>query len=310
MTTKEKTIVIGARGSQLSVRQTRLALDMLQAAHPHHRFQLTTIASSGDNHPDTPIERLGVGAFVKELQFALLRREIDVAVHSLKDLPTAQTPGLVLAAIPIREDPRDALVDRWGLPLERLPAGARIGTGSPRRMAQVRHMRPDLQVLPIRGNVTTRLDKAHGADYDGAVLALAGLRRLGLDGDVSQVFAPDVLVPAPGQGALALEVREDDAETLALVRSIQHYETFIATRAERAFLAALGGGCRAPYGAHAVIAGNTVTLTGMVGEHSGQRLYKATASGSVADPEAVAMAVYEALQRQGAGPLIQRMKEL
>ncbi|MBI2170658.1 MAG: hydroxymethylbilane synthase [Chloroflexi bacterium] len=309
MSTSTKPVRIGARGSQLSLRQTHQALSMLQAAHPSARFPITTIASSGDTHPDLPIERLGVGAFVKELQVALLRREIDIAVHSLKDLPTLPTPGLAIAAVTLREDPRDALVDRWDLTLASLPPGARIGTGSPRRMAQLRSLRPDLQVLPIRGNVTTRLDKALGADYDGVVLALAGLRRLGLDGQVAQVFDPDLLLPAPGQGALALEVRADDPETAALVRRIQHQETYLATQAERAFLALLGGGCRAPYGAYALVEGNAIALTGMVGEVSGQRLYRASASGSAQDPEAAAAAVYHALRAQGAGPLIDEMKE-
>ncbi len=285
-----------------------MAQALLQQANPQASFLLRTIASSGDAHPDVPIESLGVGAFVKELQLELLRRQIDIAVHSLKDLPTDSTPGLVVAAVTQREDPRDALVNRWGLPLERLPAGARIGTGSPRRMAQLRHLRPDLQVLPLRGNVTTRLNKALGADYDGVVLALAGLLRLGLHDKVAQVLDAETFLPAPGQGALAIEVRADDSETIAIVRSIQHEPTALETRAERAFLAALGGGCRAPYGAYASVKGNIVTLLGMVGEMQGQKLYKATASSSVDDPEAAATAVYNALRAQGAGKLIDEMK--
>jgi len=308
LSTTPHTIVIGTRGSRLAVRQTNLALAALQAANPDVRFQTSIIASSGDAHPDVPIEGLGVGAFVKELQVALLRGDIDLAVHSLKDLPAAATPGLAIAAIPDREDPREALVDRWSQPLELLPPGARIGTGSPRRMAQLRRLRPDIQVLPIRGNVTTRLDKATGNDYDGVVLALAGLKRLGLDGNLSQIFDPHVFLPAPGQGALALETRASDQATIAIVRAIQHQPTAVAVAAERAFLAALGGGCRAPYGAYASVQGNLVTLTGMVGKDDGRRLYQATVSSTAGDPDAAARAVLDALRAQGAGPLIDEIK--
>ncbi|MBI4339642.1 MAG: hydroxymethylbilane synthase [Chloroflexi bacterium] len=301
-------MLIGTRGSQLALRQTQEAVNQLQGAHPRAHFQLVTIASAGDNHQDVPIDRLGVGVFVRELEVALLHGEIDIAVHSLKDLPTEQTPGLAIAAIARREDPSDALVDRWGLPLERLPAGARLGTGSPRRIAQLRHMRPDLNVVPIRGNVTTRLDKAVGGDYDGVVLALAGLRRLGMEGVISQVFSPKDLVPAPGQGALALETRAAEEEVRLLVAAVQHYETFAATTAEREFLRLLGGGCRAPYGAYGRVEGNSLALTALLGETSGQELLRATVFGSAQEPLAVARTAYDALMSQGAARLIDERK--
>ncbi|MCZ6615297.1 MAG: hydroxymethylbilane synthase, partial [Chloroflexi bacterium] len=163
-------IVLGTRGSGLALRQTNEVLEQLRAIHPEADFQVTTIATVGDVRPDEPIASLGIGAFVTELEAALLRSDIDVAVHSLKDLPTAPTPGLHIPAVTVREDPRDCLVDRWDLPLEQLPAGARIGTGSPRRASQLLHLRPDLRVIPIRGNVDTRLKKARGPDFDGVVL--------------------------------------------------------------------------------------------------------------------------------------------
>ncbi len=298
MTSTERTVIVGTRGSDLALRQTQEVVDRLLAVHPNVRFQVSIVSTHGDNRPSDPIERLGVGAFVKELEIALLRGDIDLAVHSLKDLPTSQPEGLEIAAVTRREDPRDALVNRWGLPLDRLPSGARIGTSSPRRSAQLRHLRPDLQMLPIRGAVPTRLEKARGADFDGAVVAMAGLRRLGLEHEVSQVFEPEVMVPAPGQGALALEIRQEDRELAALVHNVHDPDTAAAVRAERALLMNLGSGCLAPFGAYATVAGDTLTLTGILEVDT--QLYKVTASGSVRDPVGTAAEAYGQLVNQGA----------
>ena len=300
MTSSKKTVLIGTRGSQLALRQTQEVLDQLQEAHPNAVFKLITVATGGDMHPNEPIHRLGVGVFVMELEAALLRREIDIAVHSLKDMPTDQPEDLVIAAVPRREDPRDALVDRWDLPLDRLPQGARIGTGSPRRAAQLLYIRPDLQVLPIRGNVPTRLEKARSKDYDGVVVALAGLRRLGRENEAAQVFTPDTMVPAPGQGALALEIRQDDDQVAGIVRTIQDPDTDAAVRAERAVLVNLGGGCQAPFGAYASVADDTLTITAMLAPETGTQMYRVTVSGSVRDPEAVAEEAYQQLVKTGA----------
>ena len=246
-------IVLGTRGSGLALRQTNEVLEQLRAVHPEADFQVTAIATGGDMRPDEPIASLGVGAFVTELEAALLRSDIDVAVHSLKDLPTAPTPGLHIPVVTARQDARDCLVDRWDLPLEQLPGGARIGTGSPRRASQLLHRRPDLRVLPIRGNVDTRLKKARGPDFDGVVLAMAGLVRLGRQDEVAQAFDPHVMVPAPGQGALALQCREEDQELATLLRSIDHPATAAAVRAERSVLSLLGGGCQLALGAYATV---------------------------------------------------------
>lgn len=286
------------------MRQAQEALAQLQAAFPNLPFRVTTVATGGDIHPDTPIVRLGVGAFVKELEVALLRREIDLAVHSLKDMPTSQPDGLVIAAVTRREDPRDALVDRWDLPLDKLPQGARIGTGSPRRAAQLLHLRPDLNVSPVRGNVATRLAKARGNDLDGVVVALAGLRRLGREKEASQVFAPETMLPAPGQGALALEIRQDDKELAAMVGRIQDAATAASVRAERALLRYLGGGCRAPFGAYASVVGDALTLTAMLAEEDGKQIYRVTAGGSASDPLAVAREAYRKLIETGAARLV------
>ena len=295
-----RSIVLGTRGSGLALRQTNEVLEQLRAAHPDVHFQVTTIATGGDVRPDEPIASIGVGAFVTELEAALLRGDIDVAVHSLKDLPTAPTPGLHIPAVTARQDPRDCLVDRWNLPLEELPTGARIGTGSPRRASQLLHLRPDLHVLPIRGNVDTRLKKARSEDFDGVVLAMAGLVRLGRQDEVAQTFAPHVMVPAPGQGALALQCREEDEEMAAILRSIDHAATAAAVQAERSVLSRLGGGCQLALGAYASVEEDTLTLTGLLAEETGTQVFRATTTGSVDDPEGTASEVYRQLVRQGA----------
>ena len=304
MAPPHRTVVIGTRGSELALRQTREALSLLQAAFLGVAFRVSTVATGGDIHPNTPIVRLGVGAFVKELEQALLRREIDVAVHSLKDMPTSQPDGLVIGSVTRREDPRDALVDRWDLPLDKLPEGARIGTGSPRRAAQLLHLRPDLKVVAVRGNVATRLEKSRGKDLDGVVVALAGLRRLGRDKEVAQVFAPEVMLPAPGQGALALEIRQENAALAGMVARIQDSATAASVRAERALLANLGGGCRAPFGAYASVDSNALTLTAMLAEEDGKHIYRVTSSGSATDPDAVAAEAFRKLMETGASRLV------
>lgn len=304
MALPNRTIVVGTRGSDLALRQTQEALALLQAAFPGLPFRLSTVATRGDVHPEAPIVRLGVGAFVKELEAALLRRKIDVAVHSLKDLPTSQPDGLIIGAVTRREDPRDALVDRWDLPLDKLPQGARIGTGSPRRAAQLLHLRPDLKVLSVRGNVPTRITKARGSDLDGVVVALAGLRRLGREREVSQIFPPEVMLPAPGQGALALEIRQDDAALAEMVGRIQDHATAASVRAERALLGYLGAGCRAPFGAFASVASDALALTAMLAEEDGRHLYRVTASGSAHDPEGVAQEAYRKLMETEALHLV------
>ena len=293
-------IVLGTRGSGLALRQTNEVLEQLRAAHPDIDLQVATIATGGDVRPDEPITSLGIGAFVTELEAALLRSDIDVAVHSLKDLPTALTPGLHISALTERQDPRDCLVDRWDLPLEQLPAGARIGTGSPRRASQLLHLRPDLRVIPIRGNVDTRLKKARGEDFDGVVLAMAGLARLGRQDEATQPFDPHVIVPAPGQGALALQCREEDRELAVLLSSLDHAATATAVRAERSVLSLLGGGCQLALGAYATVERGTLTLTGLLAEGAGTQVFRATSTGSVDDPEGAAGDVYRQLVRQGA----------
>jgi hydroxymethylbilane synthase len=260
---------IGARGSRLSLRQVELVRELLLAAAPGTQLEMREIRTEGDRSAAPLSEIGGLGVFTKRIEDALLSREIDIAVHSLKDLPPQLAAGLTIGAVPERGDVRDALVTRDGLALADLPQGARIGTGSERRAVQLRALRNDLVPVEIRGNVDTRIRKVEAGEYDGAVLALAGLERLGLDEKATRIFTLDEMLPAVGQGALAVEVRADDAETLAFVGGIEHPASRAAVEAERAFLARLGAGCRMPVGAHAVATHTTLSLDAMLANESG-----------------------------------------
>jgi hydroxymethylbilane synthase len=254
------TLRIGTRGSALALTQTGMVADDLADA-TGARTELVTITTDGDRSNE-PLSRAGgAGLFTGALRDALLEDRCDLIVHSLKDLPTAPHDGLVVAAIPVREDPRDALCARDGLTLETLPAGARIGTGSPRRMAQLRAKRPDVEVVDIRGNVDTRLGRVAPGDLDAVVLAAAGLRRLGRTDVITELLDADRWPTAPGQGALAVEVRRGDER---LVRALDHPETRAAVEAERQVLALLEAGCSAPLGARAVVDAGLLLLSASV----------------------------------------------
>jgi len=269
---------LGTRGSQLALAQARLVADRLEAAAPGLAVELVTIATAGDRDQATPLaagER--PGWFTTAIQEALQRGEVDIAVHSLKDLPTRRPQGLVIAAVPLREDPRDVLVSRTGAPLRSLPPGAVVGTGSPRREAQLRELRPDLDIRPIRGNVETRIRKVREGEYDAAVVALAGLRRLGLEAEAAEIFGFEELLPAPGQGALAVECRADDARARGLLARIDDPAVRLAVTAERSFLAAIEGGCSFPAAAYAEHFGTTLKLHALVA--SGGRIVRSKMGG-------------------------------
>lgn len=252
---------IGTRASGLARVQTDIVRNALAGRHPDLVLAIVPISTSGDERTDVPIPDAGeIGFFTSTLQRALLDGEIDLAVHSFKDLPIDEPAGLRIAAVPERVDTRDALIARDGLQLSDLPAGATVGTSSVRRAAQVSARRPDLQPVPIRGNVETRLAKLDAGDYDAIVLAAAGLIRLGLEHRIDQWLAPPQFLPAPGQGALAIEIRGDDARTAAVVTILDDPAVRTAVEAERQFLAAAGGGCNAPFGALAAIHGGVLHL--------------------------------------------------
>ena len=256
---------IGTRASRLALKQTELVAARLRRASPDVAIEVVEITTAGDRDRTSPLTSgEGAGWFTSAIQEALLAGEVDVAVHSYKDLPTARPEGLVIAAVPERADPRDALVSRGGGTLADLPEGAVVGTSSPRRAAQTLAIRPDLELRPIRGNVETRLEKVDAGEYDAALFAIAGLERLGLAGRASHVFGFEEMLPAPAQGALAVECRRDNAATLGLLTAIEDGELRRLVSAERSFLAALEAGCSFPAAAYAESFGTTLKLHGLV----------------------------------------------
>ena len=304
--TARRPVVIGTRGSPLARIQAEEVAAALRERHPDRDVRLQVVQSRGDREREASLVELGLGVFTGELEAALLAGDVDAAVHSLKDLPTETPSGLTIAAVPPRQDPRDALVSRDGAALDGLGPHARVGTSSPRRVALVLALRPDVEMLPIRGNVGTRMRKAMDGEYDAVVLAAAGLRRLGLEGHAAEVFDPTVFVPAPGQGALAVEVRADDRAMVELVAPLSHHATAAAVAAERAFLRSLGGGCRVPVGAYGRVEGETVLLTGLVVSEDGTRLYRTTLDGRASDPEDVGLRLAREVLAMGASALVAR----
>jgi hydroxymethylbilane synthase len=300
---------VGTRPSALAVAQSGLVAERLRAVG--HPAELVTVATSGDRS-SAPIPQLGVGVFVSALRDALVAGEVDVAVHSYKDLPTAPDPRLTIAAVPLREDPRDALVARHGRVLGELPAGATVGTGSPRRTAQLEALGLGLRVVPIRGNVDTRIGKVTSGELDAVVVAAAGLRRLGRVDEASELLDPLQMLPAPAQGALAVECRAGDPELAALLAQVLDDEyTRAAVIAERAVLAALEAGCSAPVGALADVVSDLddddrivdrVSLRAVVGTVDGA-LLRASATGKLDDAEKLGAALAAELLDLGGGAL-------
>jgi hydroxymethylbilane synthase len=294
--------------SRLAQVQTEMALAAMSGARPDARFEVTGVTTVGDRDRTVAITALGDGVFTNELEASLLDGTIDLAIHSLKDLPTALPDGLCLAAVLTREDPRDALVSRDDKSLADLPPGARIGTSSPRRAAQLLARRPDLEIVLLRGNVDTRVRKVlEDGDADATVLAVAGLKRLDMEQVITEIFEPDVVMPAIGQGFLAIEVRSDDEDTLALAKAAQDDTARRCADAERAFLSAVGGGCKAPLGAYATIRQHTMTMIGMVATLNGGTLIEERVEGDFSPAEA-GMLLKERLFALGAEGIIAAME--
>jgi hydroxymethylbilane synthase len=290
---------LGTRASTLAKIQSGLVADAIGGP-----VELVEISTAGDRSR-APITTLGsTGVFVSALRDALLAGEIDLAVHSYKDLPTAPADGLSLAAVPQREDPRDALVARDGLRLADLPAGARVGTGAARRVSQLRAARPDLELVPIRGNVDTRLRMVTEGRLDAVVVAAAGLVRLGLTDRVTELLDPTVLLPAPAQGALAVECRDDDSELTARLAELNHPASRAAVIAERAMLATLEAGCSAPLGALAEHKDDTLVLRGVVASLDGTSAIRREATGSITDAARLGHGLATALLAAGASDLL------
>jgi hydroxymethylbilane synthase len=296
---------IGTRGSQLALKQSEWVKEKMEAAHPDLCVELIRIKTTGDKILDSPLSKIGgKGLFVKEIEDALLERQVDLAVHSMKDVPAELPDGLFLAAFPEREDPADALISAEGRTLDQLPRQARIGTSSLRRGAQLLHIRPDLRLVPLRGNVDTRLRKLESGDLDAIILAAAGLKRLGLSAKITQIISLDQVLPAIGQGALGLEARRDDTETLTLLQFLNHEPTESAVRAERAFLKELEGGCQVPIAGFASLNGTNLHLRGMVAALDGTTVIADDVTGKKGQSEAIGTRLARRLLEAGADEIL------
>jgi hydroxymethylbilane synthase len=299
---------LGTRGGALALWQAGEAARLIAAGHPGVTVDVRVIRTTGDRISDTPLTQIGsAGLFTREIEDALLKGMIDVAVHSLKDLPTRLPGGLALAAVLERADPRDALVAAPGTRLRDLPPGSRIGTSSMRRRAQVLAYRPELTMLDVRGNVPTRVARLDRGEYDALVLARAGLQRLGLDARVAEVIEPEIVVPAPGQGALAIQARSGDVRVAELLTGIDHRPSRLATSAERALLARLEGGCQAPVGALGTWANDVLNLTGVVAAVRGERAVRGSSRAAVrteAEANEAGARLAEHLLQQGAADIL------
>lgn len=303
MNSDPRTITIATRPSKLARWQANFVAEALTAQQPELDVRIKVITTRGDKSLDQPLPEIGgKGIFSQELEAELRAGTVDLAVHSLKDLPVEDPPGLCLGAILEREDSRDVLIASAGVGLADLAAGAVVGTSSPRREAQIKALRPDLGVKPIRGNVETRVRKVTDGEYGAAVLAAAGLIRLGLQDHVRQYFSFDQILPAPGQGALAVQVRCDDEGVLALLVALESSGVRRAVQAERCFLAGLGGGCSAPVGAYGEARDGIIHLDGFVGSLDGVQIIRVNGEG--ADPQELGYRLAEVALEQGAKDLI------
>lgn len=306
----KREIVIGTRESQLAMWQARWVLERLKALYPQVSFTLRGIKTSGDRFQEMALNKIGdKGLFTKELELALQQKEIDLAVHSMKDLPTSLPDGLTIGAICPREYPGDVLVSRSGRTLDELPRAALVGTSSTRRTAQLRHYRPDLRVTPVRGNVTTRLRKLEELSLDALVLAYAGLHRLGLDHLITQRLPYHICLPAVGQGAIGVEVRAEDGEVLEMVRLLDDPSTRAAVTAERSFLRELEGGCQVPVGALGEVEDGYLTLEGMVATQDGSWLLRDKTAGPLEQAESLGRELAAKLMARGAKDVLQKARQ-
>jgi hydroxymethylbilane synthase len=306
-----RTIRIGTRKSQLALVQTHWVQEQLQKLFPDITFEVHSMSTQGDKILDVALAKIGdKGLFTKELEVGMLNREIDFAVHSLKDLPTRLPEGLALAAITERENPADALVvheKHKDKQIDTLPEGAVIGTSSLRRLAQLRHHFPHFTFKDIRGNLNTRMAKLDAGEYDGIILAVAGLERLGMSDRIHQILPKEISLHAVGQGALGIECRADDSELISILKGIEHPQTRDRCLAERAFLRELEGGCQVPIGVNTVINGDNLTLSGIVASVDGKNLVKDTVTGLAKDAEQVGIELAQLLRKQGAQEILEKI---
>lgn len=302
-------LVIGTRASALALWQAHWVRDQLADGFPQCKIEIRHIVTTGDKIQDVPLSKIGGKAlFTKEIEFAMLAGEIDLAVHSMKDMPTILPEGLMLAAVTERMHPGDALISPAYKRIENLPQGARIGTSSLRRRAQIRAYRPDLEIVELRGNVDTRIKKLSTDQLDGIILAVAGLRRLGLDDHITQILPTEACLPAVGQGALAIETRMDDAAILAMVKTLEHKPTRLAVTAERAMLDEMEGGCQVPIGAYAYVEENSLRMEGLVADLDGKTCIRETIAGPLQDAEALGRELARTLLGRGGQEILTKLR--
>lgn len=302
---------LGTRGSKLAIWQAEYVARELAAQNPGLNIEIITIKTKGDKILDVPLAKIGdKGLFTKEIENELLDKNIDLAVHSLKDLPSVLGEGLEIGAVLKRENPRDVLISPHGCALQDLPEGAVIGTSSLRRIAQLRSLRPDLVLVNMRGNVETRIKKMHEDRLDGIILAFAGVKRLGFEDCISEIIPADQVLPAVGQGAIGIEIRQNDETTRQLLETINDYEGWLETDAERAFLAELEGGCQVPIACLARVAGKKIIINGLVASLDGSKIYRESTETDFGQASAAARKMAERLLEAGAGTILREIKLL
>ncbi len=303
-------IRIGTRGSKLALWQANWVKNALEKRFGEIVVEIVKIKTRGDKILDVPLARVGgKGLFVKEIEQALLEKSIDLAVHSMKDMPAVTPAGLEIRAVPERENPRDVLISLTGKTIDQLPPGAVIGTSSLRRRAQLLHLRPDLKIKSLRGNLDTRLKKLESGEFDGIILAAAGIHRLGAADKVTQYMEFETILPAVGQGALCLETRNGDPLIGPFIDALDHGPTRTAVEAERAFLARLEGGCQVPIAAHARIENEALEIVGLVADLNGRHLIKAGKKGKTGESLELGLAVAEVLLAKGAQKILEQLKK-
>jgi hydroxymethylbilane synthase len=302
------TLRLGTRKSLLALTQSTWVKNQIEARLSDITIELVKITTKGDKILDAPLSQVGgKGLFVKEIEEALLEKKIDFAVHSLKDVPAELPEGLEVSIFPKREDVRDAFISRTGLPIDRLASGAKVGTSSLRRMAQLKAIRPDFNVISLRGNLDTRLKKMAEGEFDAIILAAAGLKRLGLERKVTHYIHPGVMLPAIGQGALGLEFRAADKKVYDILRLIHHGDTALCVRAERAFLARLEGGCQIPIGAFTELSGARLILHGLIGDETGKKIIRMTKEASKDDAEWLGHALGDEMLAAGGAEILKEI---
>ncbi len=307
---REVNLIIGSRGSELALWQTHFVKEKLEELFPEIKLEVKIIKTTGDKMLDVALAKIGdKGLFTRQIETALLNREIDLAVHSLKDLQTVQPTGLMIGAVTVRELANDCLISTKYSSIDDLPRGAKVATGSLRRKSQLMHYRSDLEIFEIRGNVPTRIKKFEESDLDAMILAYAGVHRLNLDSYIKQIIPPEIMLPSVGQGAMAIEIRSDDTEIKRLLQVLNDESTNFCVVAERSFLRMLEGGCQVPIGANAFLENDKIYLEGMVGNLNGSINLRGSISGDKKDAADLGKRLAKNLIKKGANQLLEMTRE-